>query len=137
MSKGLLKLSDVAEMLQVPAVTVRLWTDKGLLSAERTPGGHRRYHPDSVKQFAAEHNMSLPGVVEKQSKRVLIVDDDPTWRKMIVDLLAKAQPDFEVETAEDGFSAGQKVRALYPRYRVAGYTDARNQRYRSLSFDQK
>lgn len=114
MSKPLLKLSDVADMLQVPAVTVRLWTDKGLLKAERTPGGHRRYHPESVKQFAAEHGMSLPGIDKKLSQRVLIVDDDANWRTMVVELLSKAKPGLEIETAEDGFSAGQKVRAFIP-----------------------
>jgi len=49
-----LSLSAAAEILGVHPSTVRLWSDKGILPAHRTAGGHRRYRRGDVELWA-EH----------------------------------------------------------------------------------
>ena len=43
-----LSLHEAAGLLGVHPSTVRIWSDKGLLPAHRTPGGHRRYKRSEV-----------------------------------------------------------------------------------------
>ncbi len=50
----LLSLKAAAEIIGVHPSTVRLWTDKGILPAHRTVGGHRRYNRADVELWA-EH----------------------------------------------------------------------------------
>ena len=54
MTTDYLSLKDAAEIIGVHPSTVRLWTDKGILPAHRTPGGHRRYKRTDVELWA-EH----------------------------------------------------------------------------------
>ena len=50
-----ISLKDAAEIIGVHPSTVRLWTDKGILPAHRTVGGHRRYKRADVELWA-EHS---------------------------------------------------------------------------------
>ena len=50
-----ISLKDAAKIIGVHPSTVRLWTDKGILPAHRTPGGHRRYKRTDVELWA-EHS---------------------------------------------------------------------------------
>jgi len=52
MSEEWLSLSEAAEILGVHPSTVRLWSNKGLLPAHRTKGGHRRYRRSEVALWA-------------------------------------------------------------------------------------
>ena len=47
-----ISLKDAAAIIGVHPSTVRLWTDKGILPAHRTPGGHRRYRRADVELWA-------------------------------------------------------------------------------------
>ena len=53
--KDFISLKDAADIIGVHPSTVRLWTDKGILPAHRTPGGHRRYKRVDVELWA-EHS---------------------------------------------------------------------------------
>jgi transcriptional repressor of dcmA and dcmR len=48
-----LNVSEAAELLGVSAASLRKWSDQGLLSVYRTPGGQRRYDPVDLDQFLA------------------------------------------------------------------------------------
>ena len=50
-----ISLKDAAEIIGVHPSTVRLWTNKGILPAHRTQGGHRRYKRADVELWA-EHS---------------------------------------------------------------------------------
>ncbi len=52
--KDFISLKGAADIIGVHPSTVRLWTDKGILPAHRTPGGHRRYRRADVELWA-EH----------------------------------------------------------------------------------
>ena len=52
MTTEYISLKDAAEIIGVHPSTVRLWTDKGILPAHRTVGGHRRYKRADVELWA-------------------------------------------------------------------------------------
>lgn len=55
MSYDYISLKEAAEIIGVHPSTVRSWTDKGILPAHRTAGGHRRYRRTDVELWA-EHS---------------------------------------------------------------------------------
>ena len=44
-----LNVSQAARALGIAPNTVRAWTDRGWLRAERLPSGHRRYNPAEIE----------------------------------------------------------------------------------------
>lgn len=111
--KPYLTPTEVANMLRVATVTVRMWAQKGMLKAEVTPGGHRRYMLREVKRFARSHGIALQLESDAQL-RVLIADDEPEWIELLVEILSETEDDVVIETAADGFEAGQKVAGFRP-----------------------
>lgn len=53
--KQLLSIREASQLLGVSMATLRQWTDEGLIPAFVTPGGHRRYSPESIEEFIASH----------------------------------------------------------------------------------
>lgn len=102
--------NEVAQLMMVSPVTVRAWSQKGLLQAEVTPGGHRRYRREEVERFARQWNPAG----NKGPLRVLIVDDDRAVVGFLRELLEGGDYETVVETAYDGFEAGRKVHAFAP-----------------------
>ena len=43
--------TEVADLLGVSEASVKRWADSGLLSTEKTAGGHRRFRPEDVAAF--------------------------------------------------------------------------------------
>ncbi len=111
--KPYLTPTEVAKMLRVATVTVRMWAQKGMLKAEVTPGGHRRYMLQEVKRFARSHGIALQ-LEEDDNLRVLIVDDEPEWRALLTDVFKDTSEEVIIETAADGFEAGHKVAVFRP-----------------------
>lgn len=102
--------NEVAQWMMVSPVTVRSWAQKGLLQAEVTPGGHRRFRREEVERFARQWNPQG----NKGPLRVLIVDDDRAIVGFLKELLEGGNYQTVVETAHDGFDAGRKVHAFSP-----------------------
>lgn len=110
LDKPFLTPNEVAQWMMVSPITVRGWAQRGLLQAEVTPGGHRRYRREEVERFARQWNPAG----NKGPKRILIVDDDPSILGFLRDLLTEGEEGYVVETASDGFEAGSKVHAFRP-----------------------
>ncbi|MEI7535635.1 MAG: response regulator [Comamonadaceae bacterium] len=102
--------NEVAQWMMVSPVTVRSWAQKGLLKAEVTPGGHRRFRHDEVERFARQWNPAG----NKGPLRVLIVDDDKAIVGFLTELFDVAEYQIVLETAYDGFEAGRKVHSFSP-----------------------
>lgn len=49
--QSLVSISQASRILGVSEVTLRQWTDEGKVKAFITPGGHRRYSRNELKQF--------------------------------------------------------------------------------------
>ncbi len=112
-SKTYLTPNQVAEMLMLSVASVRQWAEKGELKALTTPGGHRRFLPKDVAEFAKQRNIQLNIKNDKQVK-VLIIDDDKSLSGYLVALLASKNNHFITEQAFDGFEAGNKVYLFNP-----------------------
>ena len=108
--KPYLTPTEVAEWMMVSPVTVRGWAQKGLLEAETTPGGHRRFRREEVERFARQWNP----VGNKGPLRILIVDDDRAVRGFLTELLEGEEYPAVVDTAHDGFDAGRKLHTFAP-----------------------
>lgn len=106
--KSYLTPNQVAEMLMVSPITVRGWALRGLLKAEVTPGGHRRFLIQEVERFARERNSHD----KQRSQRILIVDDNQSLARYLQDFLVANA--FSTETAFDGFDAGWKMQSFQP-----------------------
>ena len=50
----LLTPSEAAALRRVSPRSLRYWNSLGLLDAEKTPGGHRRYRESKVRALGAE-----------------------------------------------------------------------------------
>ena len=109
-TSDLLTPTQVAQALQVAPVTVRQWAQKGLLAAQVTAGGHRRFERDVVVEFARSRGMRLGGeLLNSHANRVLVVDDDRQFNKFLCELLRTEQPQLDIATAYDGYDAGSMV----------------------------
>ena len=106
----LLSPAEVAAMLSVKPITVRKWSQSGALRAEVTPGGHRRYRLEDVNAFVASRKRNGGAA----AKRILVVDDDPFFCKFMLELIRERAPSVVLESALNGFGAGQKIRSFLP-----------------------
>lgn len=101
---------DVGERMMVSPVTVRGWARRGLLQAEVTPGGHRRFRREEVERLARQRQAAPV----REERRILIVDDDATDAAfMSLQLRSGADP-VRVECAGDSFDAGRWLQRLVP-----------------------
>lgn len=113
MSKSYLTPNQVAELLMVSPTAIRQWAEKGELNALTTPGGHRRFLPREVENFARERGLTL-NLGNGDVLRILIVDDDEQYLRYLVKLLQGFPEQVITETAMDGFVAGLKIREFEP-----------------------
>ena len=111
--KRYLTPGEVAELLMVTPMTIRRWVNRGDLSARTTAGGHRRFLKRDVIRFAGERGMTLsPEDVE--SLRVLIVDDNQSFARILGESLTSLPHVVEVDLAHSGFGAGIRLRDFRP-----------------------
>jgi hypothetical protein len=58
--KTMLRVGDVADILGVSPVTIHHWITSGMIEAQsRTAGGHLRFTPEYIKDFAARNGISV------------------------------------------------------------------------------
>ena len=108
--KDYLTPNEVAELLRVAPVTVRSWAAKGLLRAELTPGGHRRFLRKDVEEFV---RCKVPQQY-MSALRILIVDDDRFITDYLCAILEDTGVAASLATAHDGFEAGLKIATFAP-----------------------
>lgn len=103
---------QVAEKCGVHYTTVRRWILSGNLPAYETPGGHLRVLKEDVETFIESRRLrgrvSATGVL-----RVLVVDDDNTFRESCVEFLSR-EPHTKVRQAANGFDAGRQLAEFQP-----------------------
>ena len=104
--------SYVANRLGVSVPTVQRWVDSGHLKAWKTVGGHRRIGAESAQRMFQAHRLQGPGDSAAEATQptpapltVLVVDDNPDDRDVLVAHVETALPGAVVMTAENGFEA--------------------------------
>ena len=102
--------NEVAELFKVSPVTVRQWAQKGLLPAQVTAGGHRRFTPEDLQTFAAQRGITL----DAGKPRLLVVDDNRQFNNYLIALFNTDCPAISTASAFDGFEAGRLVQQFKP-----------------------
>lgn len=110
-TKSYLTPKEAAAYLKVSTETVRQWAKTGQLKAELTLGGHRRFRIDEVERFASGLRIRRG---TNCTPRVLIVDDDKQFVKLVEEILKTCSEDIITSSAFDGFEAGHKVNTFKP-----------------------
>ena len=113
-SRGYLTPKETAAYLKVSTETVRQWAKTGLLRAETTLGGHRRFSKEEVSRFASNLQKRENNRKPNNNLRILIVDDDKQYVKFVAELLHSFSEDIVTDKAYDGFEAGHKVNLFNP-----------------------
>lgn len=109
MTNAFLTSHAVAELIGVSPSTVLSWIDKGLLSAFRTPGGHRRVEPSALIEFLRAHQMPVPKSLLPQAKRLLLIDDDDLFLRSTKRSLLQQFPTVEVDLASSAVEGLLKI----------------------------
>lgn len=60
LDESFLSTRDVASALGVSEATVKRWSDDGLITCRRTPGGHRKFTREDVDAFVRTHHFASP-----------------------------------------------------------------------------
>ncbi|MGD8639483.1 MAG: response regulator [Gammaproteobacteria bacterium] len=105
---------EIADLLMVTTATVRQWAQKGKLPAQITPGGHRRFYIKDVEHFAASMGIDIHARKGNKETRILVVDDDSGMRNLVVEFLENEIEGVLVDSASNGFEAGQKIVQFEP-----------------------
>lgn len=108
---------EVAKMLELSPGTVANWVDAGRLKAFTTLGGHRRIKAEDLKTFLEENKIPAPKELSERldtAKKVLIVEDDQKFLKLMERFFRTFRKKWEVFSAADGFQAGSLVGSEKP-----------------------
>ena len=108
---------EAATLLGVSVGTTQLWVDHGLLSAWKTPGGHRRVARDSVEKLLyvrMQSVVSAPTEAESARMRVLVVEDDRNLLRLYQVMLAQWPMAPEVRTVDNGIEGLLAIEAAPP-----------------------
>jgi CheY-like chemotaxis protein len=112
-SGPLLSADQIAELYGLDPSQVRTWTDQGLLTRRRGPGGEMGVSVEELRQFLRARGILTAGESPTQFK-VLVVDDDPEVRRSLTRSLAKSWPQAWVDEASTGIQGGRKMFQLAP-----------------------
>lgn len=108
---------EAAELLGVSLRTAQLWSESGLLEAWKTGGGHRRISRQSIERLLDGSVREIPTPAEPHSVGesdgtpggnrlcILVVEDDPSLRRLYEFKLGLWPMHPEVLTAGDGYEA--------------------------------
>ena len=112
--------TEVGELLQMNASSVKKWIDDGLIRAFRTPGGHRRIRGSDLILFLDAQNMPVPPeLTELAKRRVLLVDDDESQLKAVARSLKRHTHDtVDIQSASNGVDALVLVGSFRPHWVV-------------------
>lgn len=99
----LLRLAQVAAMLQVHPKTVYYWVRTGRLNALTSPGGLLRVRAEDARALCQSAGMPVPAELAMVKRRVHVVESDKNVaRSLVRNLKAKG---FDVRTFEDPYEA--------------------------------
>ena len=77
--------AEVANLLGVSEASVKRWSDSGVLSKEKTAGGHRRFRPEDVAVF---RRMAQRRLAERRKRQASVEvtpftpTASPNWKAM-------------------------------------------------------
>lgn len=105
MNKKTYTTFDISKICSVYPTTVINWINQKKLPAFSTPGGHHRVKAEDLLAFLKEYNFPLPSGLGSQRKRVLVVDDDEVFARMLSKAFSTRKDLYEVTVLHDGYQA--------------------------------
>ncbi len=111
--RDLLTPRELAELCGVSPDTVRSWCFRKQIKFATTPGGHKRFRRQDVIEFLKERGFPLPMTDKLSPIKVLVVDDEESFRRSLVGALQK-EAAFNVKEAGDGYEAGRLIGEFEP-----------------------
>ena len=111
--RDLLTPRELAELCGVSPDTVRSWCFRKQIKFATTPGGHKRFRRQDVIEFLKERGFPLPTTDKLSPIKVLVVDDEESFRRSLVGALQK-ETAFNVKEAGDGYEAGRLIGEFEP-----------------------
>jgi CheY-like chemotaxis protein len=116
----------IARLCQVTPATVAHWIDQGYLKGHRTPTGHRRVEADDLASFLREHGMPVPPELDRESPEpqdaVVVVEDDPSYRKMLQRAVQASDLKVDLTVAPTGMDGLMEIGRVQPAVIVLDYT---------------
>jgi excisionase family DNA binding protein len=104
--------AQAAKMLNVSLRTIQLWVEKGVLTAWKTPGGHRRIAVSSVEKLQQEQ--AIQAGVASDKLKIVVVEDEPGLRKLYRRYFDMWDLPVELHLAEDGFRGLIRIGEVHP-----------------------
>jgi len=104
---------EAADRLGVSLRTVQLWSEAGVLRAWKTAGGHRRILVSSVNELLQQRG-PLGGAPVSSRYQVLIVEDEPDFRRLFERHLLSWNLPIELASVPSGFDALVRIGAARP-----------------------
>ncbi len=113
----------MARVCQVSPATVASWVDQGLLKGHKTPTGRRRVQTDDLVAFLRAHSMVVPPELEQgdRTPRVVVVEDDPGYLRVLVRTIEKSDREVEVVEAANGVDGLLEIGRVQPALIVLDY----------------
>lgn len=105
MAKKVYTTFEVGEICGVYPTTVINWVNQRKLPAFVTPGGHRRVRREDLVDFLRKYKFPTPTELLGSRRRVLIVDDDAPFAKMLGRAFERHKEQFDVEVLNNGIEA--------------------------------
>lgn len=122
----LLGTQRVARLCQVTPATVASWIDHGHLKGHRTPTGRRRVDVDDLVAFLRAHGMPVPPELEQNGAEaedaVVVVEDDPSYRKLLSRAIEQSDLGVELAAAATGMDGLLEIGRLHPAVIVLDYS---------------
>lgn len=115
----------VARLCQVSPATVAHWIDQGHLKGHRTPTGHRRVDAEDLLVFLRDHGMPVPpelAAAGDSREWLVVVEDDPSYRKMLVKAIQTSGLAVEVAAAPTGMDGLLEMWRVQPAVIVLDFT---------------
>jgi CheY-like chemotaxis protein len=116
----------IARLCQVTPATVAHWIDQGYLKGHRTPTGHRRVESDDLLAFLREHGMPVPPELEREDgdgrEPVVVVEDDPSYGKMLQRAVQASELKVELTVALTGMDGLMAIGRVQPAVIVLDYS---------------
>ncbi len=105
--KNIYSITQAAELCKLNRVTFWRWIRSGKLRAYQTPSGQYRIKQDDLERFIQNSLPYLQADLPDNQHTILIIDDDPQFRKLVRKIISNGR--FDIEEVGSGFEAGVKI----------------------------
>lgn len=105
---------EAAALLGLAVSTIQLWTNKGLLKAWTTAGGHRRILKNSVDELLQKKHKVNSDFSPAEKLSIVVVEDNAQQLRLYEKQIESLGMDLNLEIASDGYKGMIKIGHMNP-----------------------